>query len=89
MPPDPQQSEDRPGKPPEGEPRKESGSSGLAMVGVGFEFTLVIAAFTAIGWWLDGKFGTDPWLMIVGLALGFVGETYKLWRVGQQYFDNG
>ena len=32
---------------------------------------------TLIGWWLDGKFGTRPWLMlagaIVGIAVGLFG----------------
>ena len=26
-----------------------------------------------IGYWLDGRFATRPWLMVVGLVLGMVG----------------
>jgi F0F1-type ATP synthase assembly protein I len=37
------------------------------------QFTLTIGVFGAIGWWLDGKLGTDPWLLIVFIFLGFFG----------------
>jgi F0F1-type ATP synthase assembly protein I len=43
-----------------------------------------------LGWWagsyLDRKFATDPWLMIVGIVLGFVAsgrETWKLIKLAQ------
>ena len=25
------------------------------------------------GWWLDGYWGTAPWLLVVGVVLGFLG----------------
>lgn len=52
----------------------------------GIEFTAVTAALAGLGWWLDGKWGTDPWLMIIGLAMGLIGGTYKLWRLGRIFF---
>lgn len=42
---------------------------------------------TALGWWLDQKWGTKPWLMFTGMAVGLIGEVYKLWRIGRKYFD--
>jgi F0F1-type ATP synthase assembly protein I len=27
----------------------------------------------ALGWWIDGKFGTGPWVMVAGLLLGMAG----------------
>jgi ATP synthase protein I len=36
-----------------------------------------------IGNWLDRRFNTSPWLVILGLILGFVAagrETYRLYR---------
>lgn len=43
-----------------------------------------------IGWWagsyLDRKWSTDPWLMVVGIVLGFVAsgrETWKLIKLAQ------
>lgn len=33
------------------------------------------------GWWLDGRWGTSPWLTTVGLLLGVVVGMYELARV--------
>ncbi len=36
-----------------------------------------------LGSWLDRRFGTSPWLLLVGLVLGFVAagrETYLIYR---------
>ena len=41
------------------------------MSGVGFEFVAAVLLPGSLGWWLDGKAGTRPWLMLVGLLLGF------------------
>jgi F0F1-type ATP synthase assembly protein I len=41
------------------------------MAGVGVEFIVAVGLFAAVGWWLDGKFGTSPWLLIAGSGLGF------------------
>ena len=40
-----------------------------------------------LGDWLDKRFHTRPWLMIVGLVLGFVAagrETYRIYRRYQE-----
>ena len=37
---------------------------------VGIEFSLSTVIGLLGGRWLDGKLGSDPWLMIVGLLLG-------------------
>ena len=41
------------------------------MSGIGFEFVVAVLLPGALGWWLDDKAGTRPWLMLVGLLLGF------------------
>ncbi len=33
------------------------------------------------GRWADGKFGTAPWLMIVGIALGFAAAASEIWNL--------
>ncbi len=33
------------------------------------------------GWWLDGRFGTSPWLTTIGLLAGVVVGMYELARV--------
>lgn len=48
--------------------------------------TLIIVAPLVGGWlgaWLDGHFKTSPWLLILGLILGFFAagrETYLIYR---------
>ncbi len=40
-----------------------------------------------LGGWLDRRFGTGPWLLILGLVLGFVAggrETYQIYRRYQE-----
>jgi F0F1-type ATP synthase assembly protein I len=56
------------------------------MFGLGVEFADVVAILALGGWWLDGKFGTEPWLLLVGLFVATVGGLYNLWKIGKQYF---
>ena len=48
------------------------------MAGVGVEFVVAVGLCAGLGWWLDGKFGTSPWLVIAGCGLGF---TVGLWQM--------
>lgn len=41
--------------------------------GLGAQFVAAIAVVGALGWWLDGKLGTSPWLLIAGVFVGAVG----------------
>lgn len=41
-----------------------------------------------LGWWLDGKLGTDPWLTLAGLGLGSLVGFRALWRVAQDVDDD-
>ena len=44
-----------------------------------------------IGAWLDARWGTDPWLMVVFIVLGFVAgvrETIRIIRLIQREEDN-
>jgi ATP synthase protein I len=43
-------------------------AAGVASVGV--EMAVATGIGWGIGYWLDGKFGTGPWLMLVGLLFG-------------------
>ena len=40
---------------------------------LGLQLAITVVVFFFIGRWLDGIFGTDPWLMLAGLALGVTG----------------
>jgi len=47
--------------------------AGASYMTLGLQLGLSVVAFLFLGRWLDGKFGTDPWLMLAGLALGATG----------------
>lgn len=47
-------------------------------MGLGVEMMASIVGPTLLGWWLDGKFGTEPWLVVSGMLLGLVGGFYNM-----------
>ena len=46
-------------------------------------------AFGAIGYWLDGRCGTKPWLLLAGLILGMVGGFVNFFRLVLPPKDRG
>lgn len=38
--------------------------------GLGLQFAASLALFGAIGWWIDRRLSTGPWIFILGLFLG-------------------
>lgn len=56
-----------------------------SLAGAGLELAAGVGAFTALGWWLDRRFGTAPWLMVIGGGLGLVGGLYNLWKQSKRY----
>ncbi len=69
-------------------PSNKNGDSTLAMLGglatIGFEFLAAVLLPGALGWWLDTKFGTLPWLMLLGGVFGFGAGRYRMLRVANQ-----
>jgi F0F1-type ATP synthase assembly protein I len=53
----------------------------LGLSTIGLELALSIALGYFGGRWLDGKFGTGPWLQWIGLALGLAAGGRSLYRV--------
>jgi F0F1-type ATP synthase assembly protein I len=47
----------------------------------GLTFAVTVALFALGGLWLDGKLGTQPWFVLLGVLLGLVGGTIHLLRV--------
>jgi acyl-phosphate glycerol 3-phosphate acyltransferase len=45
-------------------------------------FAILIAG--GIGYWADGRFGTSPWLLIVGFVIGFGSFVLRLFRLGRR-----
>ncbi len=45
------------------------------------EAVFAIPIAMGIGWWADSKLGTSPWLLILGLVLGFTTFVRRLVRM--------
>jgi F0F1-type ATP synthase assembly protein I len=52
----------------------------LKMSSVGIEFALSVVIGMFAGRWLDGRVGTQPWLMLVGVIIGFAAGLRSLVR---------
>ncbi len=48
--------------------------------GAGMQFAIAILLFLFAGQWLDGRFGTTPWLVIGGAFVGAAAGFYLLYR---------
>ena len=72
---------------PEDEPKSDRPGGGLRRAlgddfgrysGLGCQFGVTITVLSLAGNWLDERFGTRPWLLLLGVLLGFVGGTISL-----------
>lgn len=50
--------------------------------GVGFEFLATVGLPLGLGYWLDKKAGTLPWLMMLLGAAGFAAGLYRMLKAG-------
>ena len=69
--------------------KRGEGASPLRFVGIGAELVapLIVGAFG--GRWLDRRFGTEPWLLLVLTVLGAVAGMFNLIRRGLPPGDAG
>jgi F0F1-type ATP synthase assembly protein I len=58
-----------------------------AMMGAGLQFVVTTLVCLFVGQWLDGKFGTRPWLMIAGMMVGGGLGFWSLIRVAKAAND--
>jgi len=67
---------------PRGGGRQLSSLAKLTSVGLEFSISVLLGLFG--GRWIDGKLGSEPWLMILGLALGVTAGLRSLIRTARQ-----
>ena len=48
--------------------------------GVGLELAGATAGLALVGYWVDGRFHTSPWGILIGVVIGIVGGLYNLIR---------
>jgi predicted permease len=51
----------------------------------GLSIALPVVAFAMIGKRLDAKYGTSPWLIILGFALAAMLSGYLIWKKAKRY----
>ena len=51
--------------------RKGGGQDPAQLAGIGLQFGIVLVAFLFAGKWLDDRLGTEPWLLMAGVFVGF------------------
>ncbi len=61
-----------------GRPKRDDGISRYGALGLQFAASVGLAAWG--GHWLDGRWGTHPWLLISGAFLGFFGSMIAIVR---------
>jgi len=71
---------DDPNQPETGPSRREIMRRAGPLMGIGATFVIAIALCTAGGWYLDGRFGTLPWLTLTGALLGIVVGFYLFFK---------
>ena len=68
---------------------REPGSPGPRWTrhsGIGVEFAAAVAGLALLGYWIDAHYGTGPWGVLIGAALGLIGGTYNLIRQSMAAF---
>jgi len=59
--------------------RGTQGASDLGRyAGLGVQFALTMAVLGGLGWWLDSRFGTVPWLLVTGVLVGAIGGFVRI-----------
>ena len=58
-------------------------AANLSYLGIFFGVSIVIGA--ALGTFIDKKWGTKPYLWMVGVVLGIATGFNELWRVAKRY----
>ena len=54
-------------------------SSPSQFAGLGLQFAASIGLFAWLGHWLDGRFGTAPWLLLLGVFFGAGAAFYSMY----------
>lgn len=55
------------------------------LMGMGVQLAAAMVMFGGLGWWLDGKLGTAPWLLAAGCLVGAGGGMISLIRTALRF----
>jgi ATP synthase protein I len=76
--------------PEEGKKNPDAAGYGKAyeIIAASIQLAAAVILMLFLGRWLDGKFGTAPWLMLAGLTVGFAAGLYAFLRSVQKLANN-
>jgi ATP synthase protein I len=60
-------------------PRQDDSNWGK-VASVGLEVAVGVGLGVAVGYWIDKKFNSSPWGMLIGSAIGFAAGMYLLFK---------
>ena len=60
--------------------RRGGGQDPAQLAGIGIQFGVVLVAFLLAGNWLDDRLGTEPWLLMAGVFVGFALSVLWMYR---------
>jgi hypothetical protein len=85
--PDPSEQDNRPPG-----PARDPGGGGppawMGLMGMGFEFLACFCVVGGIGWLIDRRLHSFPWLTLIGAAVGFAVGLTVLIRAGKNAFKD-
>ncbi len=55
----------------------------MSMAGMGFELAAAVAGFTFLGIWIDRRYDSEPWGLLICAAIGVVGGLYNFVRAAR------
>jgi F0F1-type ATP synthase assembly protein I len=64
----------------DGKPSKRAPIGAMRLAGAGVELAATLAVACLVGYWIDRKFGTEPWGLLILAGLGIVGGLYNMVR---------
>ena len=57
---------------------------GLMVLQIAVVVVVIVAGCVLLGRFLDARFGTQPWLMLIGALVGSLTSVYATYRVGMR-----
>lgn len=65
---------------------KQHQSSWVRYAGLGVELAAAVGGLSLLGYWLDRRYGTSPWGLLICFAIGLVGGMYNFIRAAYRAF---
>lgn len=69
-------------------PDADDSVSWWGMAGMGLEFVATVGAMGLLGWYLDRRWLTSPWLLVAGVVVGFAAGLMTLIRTARKAFKD-